>query len=181
MNRVIRVFQNGWEWHADPRHAELILEELGVSGSKGVVSPGGEMLNSARAEPLDEQGTQRLRSLAACARYLAADRPDLQYIVKELCRDMTNPTSVSWDKLQQVGKFLASRPRLVWRYIWEAAATEVDGFSDSNWGGCTVSRNIFSGGAVVLGSHLIRTWAKTQSTIALSSAEAKLFGGVKTA
>ena len=33
----------------------------------------------------------------------------------------------------------------------------------------------------MLGSHLIRTWAKTQSTIALSSAEAELFGGVKTA
>ena len=33
----------------------------------------------------------------------------------------------------------------------------------------------------MLGSHLIRAWAKTQSTIALSSAEAELYGGVKTA
>ena len=33
----------------------------------------------------------------------------------------------------------------------------------------------------MLGSHLIRSWSKTQATIALSSAEAELFGGVKTA
>ena len=33
----------------------------------------------------------------------------------------------------------------------------------------------------MIGSHVIRTWSKTQTTIALSSAEAELFGGVKTA
>ena len=44
-----------------------------------------------------------------------------------------------------------------------------------------MSRKSASVGAVMLGSHLIRTWAKTQSTIALSTAEAELFGGVMTA
>ena len=34
---------------------------------------------------------------------------------------------------------------------------------------------------MLLGCHLLRTWSKTQSTIALSSAESELFGGVKTA
>ena len=34
---------------------------------------------------------------------------------------------------------------------------------------------------MMLGSHVIRTWSKNQATIALSSAEAELFGGVKTA
>ena len=66
-------------------------------------------------------------------------------------------------------------------YNWEASANEVDGYSDANWGGCRIGRKSTSGGAVLLGSHLIRTWAKTQSTIALSSAESELFGGVKTA
>ena len=33
----------------------------------------------------------------------------------------------------------------------------------------------------MIGSHPIRTWSKMQATIALSSAEAELFGGVKTA
>ena len=33
----------------------------------------------------------------------------------------------------------------------------------------------------MIGSHPIRNWSKTQATIALSSAEAELFGGLETA
>ena len=94
---------------------------------------------------------------------------------------MSNPTSVSWDKLKRVHKFLVSKPRVAWRFDWKPLAMKADGYSASKWGGCTATRKSTSGGAVMLGSHLIRAWAKTQSTIALSSVEADLFGGVKTA
>ena len=110
---------------------------------------------------------------------MSADRPDIQYCVKELCRDMSNPDTASWEKLKRVGKFLVQQPRLVWKYCWEAEAVEADGYSDSNWAGCKSTRKSTSGGAIILGSHLIRAWAKTQATIALSSAEAELFGAVK--
>ena len=52
-------------------------------------------------------------------------------------------------------------------------------YSDSDWAGCKKTRKSTSGGAVIIGSHCIRSWSKTQATIALSSAEAELIALVK--
>ena len=146
LNRIVRVTQKGWELEADPRHAELIIEDLGLQNSKGVVTPGDENLcKSENDAQLEGWQVQKFRSLAARANYLSADRPDIQYRVKELCRDMSAPTSVSWVKLKRVGKFLVHRPRLVWNYQWEAEANEMDGYSDSNWAGCKSTRKSTSG------------------------------------
>lgn len=48
-------------------------------------------------------------------------------------------------------------------------------FSDSDWAKCRVSRKSTSGGALLHGQHLLRSYAKTQSCIALSSGEAELY------
>ena len=184
LNRIIRVTPHGWELEADPRHAELIIEDMGLQNAKSVVTPGEDVSHDETGgddEELDEYYTQRFRSLTARANYLSADRPDLQFSVKELCRDMSRPKQSSWNRLKRVAKFLIGKPRMVWKYCWEDCSSELDGYSDSNWAGCRVSRKSTSGGAVMIGSHVIRTWSKTQSTLALSSAEAELFGGVKTA
>ena len=181
LNRVIRHTSSGWELEADPRHAEFMIEELGLKDAKPVVSPGEDAAEEEMSEELDEWQPQRFRSLAARSKYQSADRPDIQYSVKELCRCVSKPTKRSWEALRRLVKFLVGKPRLVWRYQWEGQLDEVDGYSDSNWAGCKTSRKSTSGGAIMIGSHLIRSWSKTQATIAQSSAEAELFGGVKTA
>ena len=52
-------------------------------------------------------------------------------------------------------------------------------FVDSDFASCRLTRKSTSGGAIVLGSHLLKHWAKTQPTIALSSGEAELAAVVK--
>ena len=42
--------------------------------------------------------------------------------------------------------------------------------------GCTVTRRSTSGGCIMMDSHCVKHWSKTQSTIALSSGEAELHG-----
>ena len=39
LNRVVRWTDEGFELEADQRHAELIVEQMGLSGAKGAVSP----------------------------------------------------------------------------------------------------------------------------------------------
>ena len=43
-------------------------------------------------ELLDSAMASKYRALAARANYLAGDRTDLMYAVKEICRSMANPT-----------------------------------------------------------------------------------------
>ena len=50
---------------------------------------------------------------------------------------------------------------------------------DSDWAACRVTRKSTSGGLVMLGSHVIRTWSATQSVIAMSSGEAEYYSMVK--
>jgi len=40
LNRIIRATSGGWEVEADPRHAELVVEQLGLQNEKSVVTPG---------------------------------------------------------------------------------------------------------------------------------------------
>ena len=56
-----------------------------------------------------------------------------------------------------------------------------DVVTDANWAGCKASRKSTSGGAMLLDSHVIRTWSKTQNTTAQSSAESELLAIVKAA
>ena len=42
LNRVIRITENGWEYEADQRHGELIVEMMGLKEANGVNSPGEE-------------------------------------------------------------------------------------------------------------------------------------------
>ena len=44
---------------------------------------------------------------------------------------------------------------------------------DSDWAGCTRTRRSTNGGALCIGSHVVKTWATTQAKIALSSGGAE--------
>ena len=40
LNRIITVTGDGFELAADPRHSEMIVEQLGVSGFGGITTAG---------------------------------------------------------------------------------------------------------------------------------------------
>ena len=50
---------------------------------------------------------------------------------------------------------------------------------DTDYAGCQRTRRSTSGGLVTHGSHLLKTWASTQTVVALSSGEAEYYGVVK--
>ena len=50
---------------------------------------------------------------------------------------------------------------------------------DSDYAGCPRTRKSTSGGCIMRGTHLIRSWSSTQKAISLSSGEAELYAMVK--
>ena len=48
-------------------------------------------------------------------------------------------------------------------------------FTDSDWAGDQATRKSTTCGAVMLGGHLVKSWCKDQSVVALSSGEAELY------
>ena len=123
----------------------------------------------------------RYRSVVARANYMAADRPDIQYAVKELCRDMGAPSRSSWCKLKKLGRYLCRSPRLIIKYGYQDTQDHITVYSDSDYAGCRRTRKSTSGGCAMVGVHCVKTWSTTQSIVALSSGEAEYYALVRAA
>ena len=93
VNRVARATDRGFEMEADPRHAELVIEQRGLLMSKGVTTPGvddREETAEHAYEALDSQVAIVFRDIAARCNFLAADRPGIMHPVKELRREIAH-------------------------------------------------------------------------------------------
>ena len=111
------------------------------------------------------------RAVVARANYLASDRPELQYMAKEICRWMSSPTDLALRALKRPGRCLVGHRRLVFQYPWQTI-DRIDAYSDTDWSGCPKTRKGTSGGCLMLGKHLIKFWSSTQASVSLSSGEA---------
>ena len=127
---------------------------------------------------LTGEGARLFRGLAARLNYVGPDRPDIQFAVKEAARLMCAPRKCDWRILRKIGRYLIRRPRVAMLFGWQHRPSQMDGFSDSDWAGCSRSRKSTSGGVILRGNHPIKSWSRQQRTIALSSAEAETYGMV---
>ena len=142
-----------------------------------VDEPEGEQ-DDGSDEPLSPAEASLFRSFAARANYLAMDRPDIAFTAKELCRRMKEPVCRDLVALRRVAQYLASAPRLVYRYDWQGPV-DLSVYSDTDFAGCRATRRSTSGGCAMLGTHLLKHWSSTQKVLTLSSGEAELAGVVK--
>ena len=118
------------------------------------------------------------RAVAARLNYLAPDRPDIAFSVKEAARAMSAPRESHMKLVKKLGKYLKGRPRMVSKFKWQEMPEFLTTFTDSDWAGCLKSARSTSGGIVCLGDHTIKTYCKQQKVVALSSAEAELYAMV---
>ena len=219
LNKLVRYTDDGIELEADPRHAEIVVKELGLQDAKVSRVPGTKEPKPAkhREEPenvekvqlldeesfeeeseeeelylnadesddeleddcqLDAADSRRYRGVTARLNYLAADRVDIQYAVKEAARGMSNPMKSGWSILNKIGRYLSGKPRLVIKSPWQVQQSLATSYTDSDWAGCRKTAKSTSGGIVMLGSHVIKSYSRQQKVIALSSAEAELYAMV---
>ena len=182
LNRILTWHEKGIRYEADPRHAEIVIDQLGLKEAKGVVAPGTKDEGTTKENcevPLEGEEASQYRAIVARLNYLAADRPDIAFAVKELARNMSAPTQGSRDRLKRLGRYLVHKPRAVVDFEWQDVPTRLRAFTDADWAGCKSTRKSTSGGVLVLGKHTVKTWSKTQSLVALSSGESELYAALK--
>merc|ERR1712002_1339778 len=179
LNRVVTWTKEGLEYEADQRHAEIIVEHLGLTKSaKAVATPSAKRGNEDSPALSQEEGTM-YRALVARANYLAQDRVDIGYPVKELCRKMSKPTVADWEALKRLGRYLIDKTRCVIGFPYQGEPDALEVYVDTDHAGCLETRKSTSGGIIMHGCHGIKTWSATQQVIALSSGEADYYGMVK--
>ena len=65
LHKVIRYAKDGVELEADPRHAELVIRELGLEGAKPSKIPGAKAIGHPPEEECDEERTEELDAAEA--------------------------------------------------------------------------------------------------------------------
>ena len=129
---------------------------------------------------LSREEATLFRALSARANFLSQDRPDINFSTKELCREFAAPNQKSYLRLKRLIRYLVGLPRLVYKFDFlakgETPADTIELYVDTDFAGCRETRRSTSGGVAMVGGGNIKHWAKTQTTIALSSGEAELNG-----
>ena len=190
LGRIITYARDGIGYEADPKHSESSVRSYGMEDCKrcsipyvAEVHPEGlgdlnmrrrnaptersEATNSNdhEDEKLDPEAKATYQSVVAKLNYYALDRTDLQFPVKEVMRYMSAPSVQDLTRLKRVLGHVQGRRRGIHTVPYAPL------------GGYT--RKSTSGGSIMWESGLMKTWSKTQSTIALSSGEAELGAVVK--
>ena len=127
LHRITACHRDGKEsvitCEVDPRHAETIVQELGLQGA----TPLSTFAAKAGTEPDNRRlaGPQATLSkpLVARTNQLAADRLDIQHACRELSTHMADPTQESWLKLKRFGRYSNGKPRLVHRCVCQIGQT----------------------------------------------------------
>ena len=155
LNRVIRWTEQGVEYEADPRQVERLFENIGLDGDgvKGVVMPGQQPQQQLVPDEKELPGEQHtmFQGFAARANFLAADRIDMIYAAKDICRFMAKPTDLVWAALKRVARYPKARPRMVCSMHFQICEA-ISVYSDRDWAGCLRTHKSTSGGCVMLGS-----------------------------
>ena len=92
-----------------------------------------------------EEATQ-YRAVVARLNYLAPDRLDMQFAVKEAARAMAKPAKKHWKALMRIGRYVKAKPRLVIKFDWQEAMMLASAYSDSDRAGCKATGRSTSGG-----------------------------------
>ena len=172
----------------DPGYMQDVLEEYKLENAKGLPIP--PCLRDLLDKSLDEASLQVPLTPEAAARYrralgklswLSATRGDLVYYISVLARGQSSPLEVHERAMRAVLRYLKTVvhyfqvfPRQRHSHMLLRA------YVDASWGSeRSVERRSISGGCLMLGKACIKSWARLQQSVALSSAESELYALVE--
>ncbi|GKD05478.1 ribonuclease H-like domain-containing protein, partial [Tanacetum coccineum] len=115
------------------------------------------------------------RSLVGSLQYLTFTRPDISYVVQQVCLYMHDPREPHFFVLKRILRYV--RGTLDYGLqLFSSSTTKLVAYSDSDWAGCPITRRSTSGYCVFLGKNLLSWFSKCQSTPSRFSDEAEYHG-----
>jgi len=119
-----------------------------------------------RRDATTKEEITKFRAITATANYSRQDRPDIAYATKAASTRMAGPSEKYLALLKGMGRCLIEKPRVRQWFERQSGVQKVNGYTDSDWAGCTETRQSTSGGVLMHGYHVCKTYGKTKNNIA---------------
>nr|GEV43331.1 ribonuclease H-like domain-containing protein [Tanacetum cinerariifolium] len=118
------------------------------------------------------------RSLAGALQYLTFTRPDIFYVVQQVCLYMHDPRDPHFTALKRILCYVRGTIDHGLQ-LHVSSTAQLTAYIDTDWAGCPVSHRSISGYCVFFGDNLLSWSEKRQVTLSRSSTEAEYYGVAK--
>ncbi len=173
-----REDQSGSAWEADPRHAELAIQGLGLARARARRSPGGvKTPDGDKAIVLETEAKSAYRAVAARLSDTPSSMPMLLLAANECEKASTCSSQADLPHLKQNGRSSTKEPPCVWNFPWQDEIYVTEDFADA--GGYAKTGHSTSGGVLRRGGHTLCAWSSSQKAVALSSCESEYYSLVR--
>ncbi|GJV79342.1 ribonuclease H-like domain-containing protein [Tanacetum coccineum] len=115
------------------------------------------------------------RSLAGGLQYLTFTRPNLSYVVQQICLYMHDPREPHLIAFKRILRYIQGTLDFGLQ-LYASSGPSFITYSDADWAGYLATRRSTSGYCVFLGNNLLSWSSKRQHTLSRSSAEAEYRG-----
>lgn len=168
-------YSKGGMFLSQQKYAGEILKRPTMENCKPVATPTdtNSKLSSSVGDLVADPSAYR--QLAGALQYLTFTRPDIAYVVQQICLFMHAPREPHLNALKRILCYLKGTLHLG-LHLYSSKPSQLIAYTDADWGGCPDTRRSTSGYCVFLGDNLISWSTKRQPTLSRSSAKAEYRG-----
>ncbi|GJY37741.1 ribonuclease H-like domain-containing protein [Tanacetum coccineum] len=110
------------------------------------------------------------RSLAGSLQYITFTRPNISYVMQQVCLDMHDPREPHFSALKRILRYVRGTLYHALQ-LFSSSTTSLVAYSDADWAGCPTTWRSTSSYFVFLGNNLLSWSFKRQPTLSRSSAK----------
>jgi transposase InsO family protein len=164
-----------------------ILERFNMAGCRPVSTPmlrsseSGKVDRIEEAEEADDVSFPYRQAVGAIMYLMLGSRPDLAYSIGVLSRTLENPSKENVVALKRVLRYLAGSIESGIIYTRTGSEGILEGYSDSDYGGCCHTGRSTSGVVVKYAGGAISWYSQRQASVATSTTEAEVIAASEAA
>jgi len=139
------------------QYAAKIIERAGMSNCSSCPTPVDTMSKLSATGDAPFNDPTKYRSLAGALQYLTFTRPDISYVLQQICLHMHAPTNEHMSALKRIIRYLQGTLSHG-LHLYKSTIDRLISYTDADWGGCPDTRRSTSGYCVFLGDNMI-SWS----------------------
>ncbi|XP_062155216.1 uncharacterized mitochondrial protein AtMg00810-like [Alnus glutinosa] len=144
-----------------------LLSRVHIDGSKLAPSPCGTRVKMSHFDGDPLANPTFYRHVVGALQYCILPRPEIAFLVNQLCQHLHSPMSTNWSSVKLVLRYLIGT---IGHGLFYAKSTlQLQAYCDSHWAGCLDDCQSTSGFAVYLGNSFVSSSAKKQPVVSCSS------------
>jgi hypothetical protein len=149
-----------------------ILDRAGIAKCKPCSTPVDTNPKVSATDGVLVTDASDFHSLAGALQYLTFTRPDIAYVIQQVCLHMHDPREPHLAALKRILRYIRGTLQFG-LLLRRSSCSDLVVYNDADWAGCSDTRKSTSGYAVFLGDNLIYWSSKRQTTVSRSSVEAE--------